>query len=333
MRNAKDGKTSADLIGSVETNVLDLSTESKAIKEPIDLAEGLSELIEERKVNEVKQMGISTGFPILDFQIDGLVPGTLNIISARLKVGKSAILSNIATHVAYMQRIPVLYIDTEMPFGQWRDRIIASMSGVRERDIKHGGYDPEIYDKIVNKCVKIVNNGKLFHEFMPGYNVEKIVALYKKYKLKHNIGLMIFDYIKEPDSSSLDRQRKEYQVLGDVTTKLKDLAGELDIPALAAVQINRANEIADSDRIARYADVICQWMVKTEEEIENGGDPGGTHKLVVRETRRGGSTPVQGIGFKFFKEQLCIKEVNAPDQLIKYGEKVINSGSASDELE
>ena len=112
----------------------------------------------------------------------------------------------------------------------------------------------------------------------------------------------------------------------------KDLAGELDIPALAAVQINRANDIADSDRIARYADVICQWMVKTEEEIEDGGDPAGTHKLVVRETRRGGSTPAQGIGFKFFKEQLCIKEVNAPDQLIKYGEKVINSGSASDEL-
>ena len=331
--NAKDGKTSADLIGAVETNVLDLSTESKAIKEPMDLAEGLSEMIEERKVNKVKQMGISTGFPILDFQIVGLVPGTLNVISARLKVGKSAILSNIAANVAYIQGIPVLYIDTEMPFGQWRDRIIASMAGVRERDIKHGGYSAEIYDKIVNKCVKIVNNGKLFHEFMPGYNVEKIVALYKKYKLKHDIGLMIFDYIKEPDSSSVDRQRKEYQILGDVTTKLKDLAGELDIPALAAVQINRANEIADSDRIARYADVICQWMVKTEEEIEDGGDPGGTHKLVVRETRRGGSTPKEGIGFKFFKEQLSIKEVNAPDQLIHYGEKVINSGSASDELE
>jgi replicative DNA helicase len=329
--NAKEGKTSADLIGSIETNVLDLSTESKAIREPMDLAEGLSELIEERKLNEVKQMGISTGFPILDFQIDGLVPGTLNIISARLKVGKSAVLSNIAAHVAYVVGIPVLYIDTEMSFGQWRDRIIASMSGVRERDIKHGGYNAEIYDKIINKCVKIVDNGKLFHEFMPGYNVEKIVALYKKYKLKHNIGLMIFDYIKEPDSSSLDRQRKEYQVLGDVTTKLKDLAGELDIPALAAAQINRANDIADSDRIARYADVICQLMVKTEEELEDGGDKGGTHKLVVRETRRGGSTPSEGISFKFFKEQLSIKEVNAPDQLIPYGERVINSGSASDD--
>ena len=329
--NAKDGKTSMDLIGAVESNVLDLSTKSKAIKEPIDLAEGLSEMIEERKANKVKQMGISTGFPILDFQIDGLVPGTLTIISARLKVGKSALLSNIAAHIAYVVGEPVLYIDTEMSFIQWRDRIIASMAGVRERDIKHGGYDPETYDKIMSKCVNIVGNGKLFHEFMPGYNVEKIVALYKKYKLKHNIGLMVFDYIKEPDSSSLDRQRKEYQVLGDVTTKLKDLAGELDIPALAAAQINRANDIADSDRIARYADVICQWMVKTEEEIEDGGDPAGTHKLVVRETRRGGSTPKEGISFKFFKEQLSIKEVNAPDQLIHYGERVINAGSASDD--
>lgn len=330
--NAKDGEDSADLIGAIENNVLDLSTESRAISEPRDLGDGLRELIDERRANPVKQMGLSTGFSILDRQIDGLVPGTLTVISARPKMGKSSFLSNIATYVAYRQNVPLLYVDTEMPYEQWRDRAIASMSGIRERDIKHGGYDDETYNRILDKCIRLVEKGKLFHEFMPGYSVDKLVALYKKYKLKHNIGLMIFDYIKEPDSSSLERQRKEYQILGDVTTKLKDLAGELSIPALTAVQINRSNAIADSDRIARYADVIGQFMLKSPEELEAGGDKGGTHKLVIRETRRGGMTPEEGIGYKFYKERLLVMEVDNHDQLVPYGEKVVNYGSADDTI-
>lgn len=326
--NCKHGIDPAELMGKVENAILDLSTASKAIKEPINMAEGLRETIEKRREHPVNQMGISTGFPILDKQIDGLVNGTLNVVSARPKKGKSTLLSTIAAHVAFKLEIPVLYIDTEMSFEQWRDRLIASMSNTEERIIKHGNYTDEQYETIIKKCVSIVENNKLFHEYMPGYSVEKIVALYKKYKIKHNIGLMVFDYIKEPESSSVDRQRKEYQLLGDVATKLKDLAGELDIPCLAAVQINREGNVADSDRIARYADIIMQWMNRTNEEMEGHPDgKAGQWKLVVRETRRGGMTPEEGIGFYFIKEKLLIDEVRAEYQLKNMGNGVINHDS------
>lgn len=332
--NAKDGLTSEDLIGSIERKVLDLSTESKSIREPRNLADGLRELIEQRMANPVVQIGLSTGFPILDKQIDGLVPGTLNIISARPKKGKSTVLSNIASYLAYKMKpaVPILYVDTEMPFDQWRDRIVSSMTDIPERAIKHGGYNKEQYQKILT-AVDITEKGKLYHEFMPGYTVDKLTALYKKYKLKHDIGLMIFDYIKEPDSNSIERNRKEYQVLGDVTTKLKDLAGSLNIPCLTAVQINREGAVADSDRIIRYADTIMQWMEKSEEEREIKGDAGGQYKLVVRETRRGGMTPDEGIGFLFKKTCLKVREAEAPDQVIDYGDKVYNHGDSEDAVE
>jgi replicative DNA helicase len=333
-KNSKGGKASEDLISSVEGKILDLSTESMAIKEPRNLADGLRELIEERMKNPVTQMGLSTGYTILDRQIDGLVPGTLNVISARPKMGKSTFLSNIAAYLAYKEdpAIPILYIDTEMPFDQWRDRIVASMTDIKERDIKHGGYNKEQYQQIMT-ALKMMEAGKLFHEFMPGYTVDKLAALYKKYKLKHDIGLMIFDYIKEPDSSSIERNRKEYQVLGDVTTKLKDLAGSLDIPCLTAVQVNRKGSVADSDRIVRYADTIMEWMMKSEEEQEKKGFAGGQYKLVVRETRRGGMTPDDGIGYIFKKEMLQIREAEPPDQVIDYGNKVVNYGSADDAVQ
>ena len=325
--NAKTDTKSDELMGAVENKILNLSTSSKAIAEPKDFAEGLAEFIEERKENKIEQSGLSTGYTILDKQIDGLIPGTLFVVSARLKEGKSTLLTNMALNAAYRLEKTVLYIDTEMPFSQWRTRAIAALSGVKERDIIHGGYSKENYSQIIEKCVRLVDKGRLYHEYMPGYSVDKVVALYKKYKIKHNLGLIMFDYLKEPDPTSTDRSRKEYQLLGDITTVLKDLAGQLDIPAVTAVQINRSGQIADSDRIARYGDVIAQWMSKDTKELEEDGYQAGTHKLVVRDTRRGGATPEEGIGYHFFKEQLFIKEVGIENQKIDYS-RLINKGTA-----
>jgi len=324
--NAKTGKTSEDLIGLVESKVMDLSTRAKSIAEPRDMADGLMDYIEERRSNPVEMSGISTGYRILDFQIDGLVPGTLTVISARKKMGKSTFLSNVAAHIAYRLQIPVLYVDTEMNFEEWRPRIIAMLTGVEERVIKHGGYDAETYNKI-KQGVRIIKKGKLFHEHMPGYSIDKLTALYKKYKIKENIGVGFFDYIKEPDTSSIDRARREWQILGDVTTRLKDLAGRLSIPFFAAAQINRDGDVAGSDRISWFADIIMHWMERPPEEIEDAGPNSGQMKLVIKDSRRGGRTPEQGISYKFKKTKLLIKEADITDQLIPYGEKVVNHGS------
>lgn len=326
--NSKTGLTSADLLSKSETDLMELSMSGLNINEPKSLSEGLAKEIERRKELQIKVSGLSTGFPILDNQIDGMINGTLLIIASRKKMGKSALLSNIALHVAYREMKPVLYVDTEMTFEEWRDRSIARLSGVKERLIKHGGYDDVVYDKLV-KAIKVIESGnKLFHEYMPGYSVDKLVALYKKYKQKENIGLIVFDYLKEPDSTSVDRQRKEYQVLGDVTTKLKDLAGQLKIPAITAVQLNRDNNIADSDRIARYGDVVCHWSARKPDELEEGGINSGTHKLVIRDTRRGGTTNEHGIGYNFFKEYLTIEEVRVDRQHFTNFDKTVNNESA-----
>ena len=327
---AKSSSGSIELIGKVENKILDLSTDSKAVSEPIDFAEGLSEYIEERRKNAKEIMGLSTGFSVLDNQIDGMIPGTLFIIAARKKVGKSAFLTNISARVAYNMKVPVLYVDTELTFNEWRTRVIAALSNVEERVIKHGGYDKEQHNEILEKCVQRVEKGFLYHEYMPGYSLDKLVALYKKYKIKHNIGLMVFDYLKEPSSASVDRERKEHQLLGDVTTKLKDLAGELDIPALTAVQLNRSGDVADSDRIARYGDIVAFWQAKSEDDRKAENYKKGSHKLIIKDTRRGGSTGEDGISYFFFKKQLLIKEVRADIQPGDYSDVV---DEESDDLE
>ena len=308
--------SAADMIGSVAKDVMDLSLKSKSVKEATNLMDGLVDYIEERRKNPVEYCGMSSGFDILDKRIDGLVPGTLTVLCARPKHGKSTFLSNVGAHVAFRLLKPVLYVDTEMPFEQWRTRVVAMMSGIPERKIRHGGYTEQEYYNI-QQAIDLIKKGKFFHEYMPGYSVEKLAAVYNKYRHVEGIELAIFDYIKEPPGGS--KERKEYQLLGDVTTSLKDMAGELQIPFLCANQLNRQKDIADSDRILRYADVLMFFKPKEVEEIERGGPHGGGHKLVITDSRRGGTTPEEGISYEFTKKTLQINEASV--QLINYDSK------------
>lgn len=326
--------TSEELIGRVENSILDMSVKSRAISEPMNLGDGLGEYIEERRKNRVEMSGISTGYPILDNQIDGLIPGTLTIVAARKKEGKSALLTNIALNIALAQKIPTLYIDTEMSFNEWRDRALAAMAGVEERLIKHGGFNDETYDKLMKFGYERITKGKIFHENMPGYSVDKITALFKKYKYKENLGFAVFDYIKEPESTSIDRNRAEHQVLGDVTTRLKDLANQLDIPFLTAVQLNRANDIADSDRVARYGDVVAFWQSRPVDEVNESFEKGenrGTHRLIIKDSRRGGTTSAEGIEYRFKKKFLRIKEQPIDAQPAEYGKTNTSESSGYDD--
>lgn len=325
-KNAQNGQTSIELINSVESNMLDMAFRSTLNEDPKHLGEGLDEFIEERKDKKIYMTGLSTGYPILDHQIDGLIPGTLMVIAARKKMGKSAFLTNVGLFNSFKSFVPTLYIDTEMTFVEWQTRALSIISGVKERNIKHGGYDRKQLSRL-RSAVKVIKEGKIFHKYMPAYSVDKVAALCRKYKLKEDIGLIIFDYLKEPDLSTADPNRKEYQLLGDVTTKLKDLSGILNVPVLTAVQLNRQNDIADSDRIARYGDIISVWGLRSKEEMEKCGPEGGFYKLVVKDTRRGGSTPEEGIGYMFHKTRLTIREVSPPDQyFMSIGEEVSEEG-------
>jgi replicative DNA helicase len=325
-------KTSDDLISSFENQLMDLSTLSKAIDEPINIGDDIVGFADSLMGKKVEMTGIPTGYPILDKQIDGLEPGTLFLIGARKKMGKSAFLTNVACHVAFnssdKHRCPVLYIDTEMPYTQWKSRVVSNISGVKERLIKHGDLTSEQYER-VKMAEGLIVKGKLFHKYVPGFNVSKVAALYKKYKIKENIGLMVFDYIKEPGDR--DKDRNEYQILGDITSKLKDLSGELNIPAIGAVQLNRGNDVADSDKISRYADIVAFWSDRSKEDVEKTGLDSGNFKLIIRDSRRGGRTDEDGITYKFYKQRLAIREVRIDLQPTNFEhDGVVNFGDTDD---
>ena len=302
-------KNSDELIGDIQERVIDIALSSDNAKEPKRIDDGIDLYLEElRNKGPVDVLGLPTGFDQLDKSLNGLRPGTLTVVAARPKVGKSMLLQNWAKHIAFNCVTPLLYLDTEMLFGEVRSRLLSNISKVYERDIINGNFrdNPE-HNMRLAKAREIMSSGLLFHKYLPHFSPEIVYGLAKKYKVKHNIGALIFDYIKLPDASVLGREVKEYQMLGFLAVALKDMAGELEIPVITAVQIGRSGLIADSDRILRYGNTILELIKKDDEEMECDGAEKGNARLHIIDTRAGRFEDWDGLHIKIDKPIITVE--------------------------
>ncbi len=288
-------------VAVAEARILDISMDVRGDNDPVRLGEGLRERVRQLAENPVEVRGLTTGLPMVDRRLNGLLDGTLTVIGGRLKSGKSVMLMNWAAHIAFTLGIPVLMVDTEMSDKEQEMRLLSHLSAVPERIILNGSFakNPEARER-VETALDRIESGVLHHKYYPGYTVEGLKSIVRKYHALHGIGAFFFDYIKTPETMSSNLM-KEYQLLGNITQGLKDLAGALKIPVVAGAQMKRGDsgtpkslynkdDFADSDRILRYANSGLALAMKSQKEYEEEGKQCGTHRLQILAARGGGET-------------------------------------------
>ncbi len=321
-----DNLNADTIVEFAQDKFLQIAVSGQRGEDASDLAEGLDELLDEIASSPDGARGFPTSFPILDEAINGLETGTLTVLGARPKTGKSALLLNWAIHMAYQCKKPVLYLDTEMSTREQQFRALSILSGVPEREIKNGTYlqNPE-NGGLIRKAIEIMNSGLILHKYYPDFTPEGVCAQMRKYHHQGRADTLFFDYIKLAGS---DLQQissvKEHQALGYLCVALKNLAGELDIPVITAAQIGRGGankghatsaDFADTDRILRYANTLLALSAKTQEDFKKAEEEYGrentlkmgTHRLQILDTR-GGGTNFEGIDLYFRKEILTMRE-------------------------
>ena len=315
--NAKTSESAASILSLVENSVLSLSLDTLKVEDGKQISDGLRDRLKEFETNPSQVRGISCGFDRLDRIINGFAPGTLSVLGARPKTGKSAIMLAWATHMAMVEQVPVLYVDTEMTRDEVQTRQISLISGIPERIIKNGLYiDDKRQTEAVYYALEIMERLPYIHKYMPGYRIEDVRSLVRKYKVKENIGVFFFDYIKMVD---LTGNFNESQLLGVIASSLKDLAGSLQIPVITAVQLKRDSQdkskvgsdaVGDSDKILRYCNLLMALTTKNKKEIDEAGTACGTHRLQILDNR-GGSDLYHGIDLLFNKPVLKISEAKS----------------------
>lgn len=231
--------------------------------------------------------------------------GELVLVAARRKHGKSIYGMNELVHML-KQGISCVYLDTEMTDEGFTTRLLSHLTGIEEYRIKSGNYSAS-EETMVGDALDWINNQNFTHIYDSQWTMEKVYTTAKVLKNKINFDFLIYDYIKVTDNKTTSSS-EQYNELGNWCNFLKNnIAGGLDIPVLSFAQLNRKNEIADSDKIERYASTGIKWTKKEPEEIAEDGVECGNYKLNIIFNRLGTDMDEdEYIDFAFDRKSLSI---------------------------
>ena len=235
----------------------------------------------ERRRTKDGTYGIKSKFPAVN-EYFTYEPTELVLVSGRMKRGKSSFMMNEAIH-KLQYNIPTLYVDTEMSDRLFYERMLANISGVTVKQIKTGRYDEEEAQKIL-KAREWIDTKPFIHLYDPQMSMEELYTICRGQKHKMGLQFVIYDYIK----SDVTTANEQYNELGNKCDFLKNtIAGDLELSVLAGAQLNRQNQVADSDKLERYASVSLLWSDKSAEEYISDGEECGNYKLYIKLNRLG----------------------------------------------
>lgn len=286
-----------EIVSNIDTINNSAISKHYVAEEPIDIYAGIEELIRKNAKNQMMEVGLITPFPIFNNLFGGLISrnGCYNIIS-RSGEGKSTFLFNMGKGVAKLNNVKVLYLDTEMSLDLNMYRAAAAEIQLNSWYLRTGQWASKGIDltKKVNEGIIRINarKGSVYHMYVPNKDIKDVLSIirrwYYKYVGRGNKALIIYDYLKI--TSDLEKNRQEWQQLGDKISYLNELGYDLDVPVFTAGQQNRSGEqngvrlddsttAGASDRINQYACFNAVFRMKTDEEIGEHGPQYGTHLL------------------------------------------------------
>jgi replicative DNA helicase len=295
-----------DIISMIESPVYELTSSLVGNENKLmQIGDDIDEILKNLAATPKDIVGLPSGFPKWDKSIGGgLRRASINVVAARMKVGKSFWCLNVAKNLA-MNKIPVLYLDTELTKETQMFRLLSAVSGVEFDDIETGKFakKPEQI-KAIKEAKEIIKTIPITHRSIAGESVTAVTSIMRRWISKEvgigddgqaNPCLIIYDYLKLMDSSDIQRNMQEHQLIGFLMTNLHNFSVKWGIPILATVQLNRdgvndegTQTISASDRIGWLCTNLT--ILKNKSDIEFNTDPpvNGTKKLVVLATRFGG---------------------------------------------
>ena len=293
----------SELVGYAEEKLSDLSVNTQGTEEVYKMGENTEEVLAYRAENPSQVPGLEIGWEQYDRYTNGAQPGDLIVVCAPSKTGKSVTLTNWATKLSIYDKLPVLYIDTEMNSREQEDRILANLTGIPHDEIVSGMYVLDTVNGLASEKVAKLKEareklklGNYYHIYMPQFTIEKVASLTRKFQMQFGIVAVFFDYIKIPSNQADFRTAQEYQKLGFFTSGLKDLAGMLQLPVITACQANRSDvgtddpnesNIGGSYRILQLASKLIFLYNKSEEKIAKDGFANGNQQLFIKFQRNG----------------------------------------------
>ncbi len=228
--------------------------------------------------------GVPTGFTDIDKITSGFQGGDMIIIAARPSMGKTSLAMNIVEHAAtgnnaLHQKIPVAVFSLEMSTESLVKRMLCSRACISMKNLAEGYVSQTKHNDLVRAADEL-SEARIFVDDTPGLEPIELRARARRLKKKHDIGLIVIDYLQMMNYSKFAREGRQREVAG-ISGALKAMAKELNVPVLVLSQLSRAPEtrdgrpklsdLRDSGSIEQDADVVglLRRPIRSAEEDSN----------------------------------------------------------------
>jgi replicative DNA helicase len=264
----------------------------KALKTAVDMTAAAFQ-------RDGKLSGLATGLKELDSKMGGLQPSDLIILAGRPGMGKTALATNIAYNVAkrwegeqrangHMETVNggiVGFFSLEMSAEQLATRIVAEQTGIPSNKMRRGDIKASDFETIKDKVVEIQHLPLLIDE-TGGVSVAQLAARARRLKRQRGLDLVVIDYIQLMQGSTRRAMEGRVHEVTEITTSLKALAKELNVPIVALSQLSRQvesredkhpqlSDLRESGSIEQDADVVL-FVYREEYYLANKEPRPGT---------------------------------------------------------
>ena len=250
----------------------------------------------EKLMTPGQKLGVETGFKAFDFMTGGLRGGQLTIVAGRPAMGKSAFMLNMAENMA-RRGVPVLYFSLEMPANELATRVVLSRAETNIEVIRNGFLDTRSKIKITEAADQFASE-PMFVDDRGGLTMLDIRGRARLAVRRWGVKAIFVDYLQLVSHTGAQSRENE---VGFVSRGLKAMAMELNVPVVAAAQVNRKAEdrsdnrpkmsdLRESGSIEQDADLVCllhrPCYYAAEQETEP--DPQDAELIVAK--HRAGAT-------------------------------------------
>ncbi|HVY50786.1 MAG TPA: replicative DNA helicase [Devosia sp.] len=205
--------------------------------------------------------GMATGLIDLDQRMGGLQKSDLIIIAGRPGMAKTSLATTIAFHVARSWRGEVTpdghrktvdggqvgFFSLEMSAEQLATRILSAQAEISSADIRRGNIHESQFARLVDVS-NMLSSIPLYIDDTGGLSISQLAARARRLKRQKGLDLIIIDYVQLLSGSSRRASENRVQEITEITTTLKALAKELDVPIVALSQLSRQVEQRDDKR-------------------------------------------------------------------------------------
>ena len=173
------------------------------------------------------------------------------------------------------------------------NRLFSLESKVDSQSLRTGSLSDEDWGKLIEGA-GVIGRSNLIIDDTPGISIGELRSKCRKYKLEHNLGIIIIDYLQLMTGSKKTDSRQ--QEISDISRSLKEVARELNVPVVALSQLSRAveqrpdhrpmlSDLRESGAIEQDADVVM--FIYRDDYYNHDTDKKGIAEIIIAKQRNG----------------------------------------------